>query len=76
MNMKRVSNASGARVNRPERTQVEMQLLSLDEMLDKDQRARVVWQFVNSLDLQPLYEGFKAVQGERGRNAIAPEICG
>ncbi|MEM6474084.1 MAG: IS1182 family transposase [Planctomycetota bacterium] len=74
MSKRKNSNDNRVRVNRPERTQVEMQLLSLDQMLDKDHRARIVWQFVNSLDLQPLYEGFKATQGQSGRNAIAPEI--
>lgn len=74
MNMKKVSNLKNARVNRPERTQVEMRFLALDQMLDKNHRARIVWQFVESLDIEPLYDGFKATIGEKGRNAIAPEI--
>ena len=51
-----------------------MRFLALEQMLDKDHRARIVWQFVESLDLQPLYDRFKNIQGEKGRNAIAPEI--
>jgi transposase len=74
MNMKKVSNPNKARVNRPERTQVEMRFFALDQLLDKDHRARIAWQFVESLDLQPLYERFKATEGEKGRNGIAPEI--
>jgi transposase len=74
MNTRKDSNPKNARVNRPERTQVEMRFLALEQMLDKDHRARIVWQFVQSLDLQPLYDGFKNTPGEKGRNAIAPEI--
>ena len=51
-----------------------MRFHSLDQLLDKDHRARVVWQYVESLDVEPLYGGFKAVDGEKGRNSIAPEI--
>lgn len=40
-----------ARTQRPERTQVEMQLLSLDQLIDADHRVRLVWQYVESLDL-------------------------
>ena len=62
------------RVHRPERSQIEMRFLALDQMLAKDHRARIVWQYVESLDLEPLYAEFKVVGSEKGRNAIAPEI--
>ena len=63
------------RVNRPERTQIEMRLMALDQMLDEDHRARIVWQYVESLDLEPLYAHLKVAPGDKGgRNAIAPEI--
>ena len=63
-----------ARVKQPERTQVEMQFLSLDQWLDKGHRARVVWQYVESLDLTELYAEIKATTGNVGRNAIDPRI--
>ena len=74
MNNQKPASSKTARVNRPERTQVEMRFLALDEMLARDHRARVVWQYVESLDLEPLYVHFKAVEGAQGRNPIAPEI--
>src|SRR6185312_6052579 len=43
--MKPENTSKTARVIRPHRTQVEMQLLSLDQMLPADHRARVVWAF-------------------------------
>ena len=63
-----------ARVNRPERSQVSIHMYSLDQLLDKDHRARLVWQFVNGLDLTPLYEPIQVNKFKAGRSAIAPEI--
>jgi len=63
-----------ARTNRPERFQVEMQLLSLDEWLDKNHRVRIVWEYVQSLDLSDLYGEIKSVESHVGRNAIDPQI--
>ena len=74
MTKKVPASSQTARVNRPERFQVEMQLMALDQMLPGDHRARLVWQYVESLDLEPLYRNFKSVEGHAGRNAIAPEI--
>ena len=74
MTQKQPASSKSARVNRPERYQVEMHFMALDQMLSDDHRARLVWQYVESLDLEPLYAGFKSVQGTAGRNGIAPEI--
>lgn len=63
-----------ARTQVPQRTQVEMQLLSLDQWLDPEHRVRSVWQYVESLDLSELYASIKAVEGHVGRDAIDPRI--
>lgn len=63
-----------ARVKSPERTQVEMQFLSLDQWLDKGHRARLVWQYAESLDLSELYDQIKATSGNVGRDAIDPRV--
>jgi transposase len=63
-----------ARTKRPERNQVEMQLLSLDQWLDADHRVRIVWRYVDSLDLSELYEPIQATEGNVGRDAIDPRI--
>ncbi len=72
MNTKNTSET--ARVKRPHRSQVEMQLLSLEQMLAEDHRARIVWAFVQSLDLEPLYQRIEVTDNIAGRSAIAPEI--
>jgi len=63
-----------ARTKLPERSQVEMQFLSLDQWLDPDHRVRIVWQYVESLDLTELYQSIKATHHNVGRDAIDPRI--
>jgi transposase len=72
MNTKNTS--ATARVERPHRSQVEMQLFALDQVLPPDHRVRVVWAFVKSLNLEPLYEEIQVTNNLAGRSAIAPEI--
>lgn len=62
------------RVQRPNRTQIELRPVDLEGLLPADHRARVVWDFVEGLDLTPLYHGIKAVEGHAGRPAIDPAI--
>lgn len=69
-----INSSKTARVSRPHRTQIEMQLLSLDQMLPGDDRARIVWEFVCSLDLEGLYEKIEVTGNTAGRDAICPEV--
>jgi transposase len=62
------------RVNRPERSQQEMHLESLDERLDEDHPVRQVWKLVEKLDLSSLYQQIDAVEGVAGRNASDPRV--
>lgn len=63
-----------ARVNRPHRDQIEWRPVALDDCVPSDHRVRLVWRYVESLDLSPLYQQIRAVEGEVGRNAIDPKI--
>ena len=58
----------------PNRAQVELRPLDLDSLLPPDHPARAVWAFVEALDLSPLYEKVRAVEGGAGRPAIDPRI--
>lgn len=62
------------RLRRAERHQVVMQVASLDSLLPEDHRARLVWEYVQGLDLSRLYEQVRAVEGRAGRDAIDPRI--
>jgi transposase len=42
---------------------------SLDELLPADHLARLVWAYVQQLDLSAFYRGIRAVEGVPGRNA-------
>lgn len=72
------SAADGAggkvRLRRAERRQIEMRMLSLEQMLPDDHTARLVWAYVESLDLTELYAQIRAVEGHVGRNATDPKI--
>jgi transposase len=67
-------NTSSPRLRRPERYQVEMRCLSLDQMLSDDHVARVVWDYVQGLDLTPLLAKVKAVAGAPGQPANDPRV--
>lgn len=62
------------RLQRPNRGQVELRSVDLDGLLPADHRARLVWAFVEGLDLAPLYDRIKAVEGHPGRPPIDPAI--
>ena len=59
--------SSQARVSRPQRFQVEMHFHSLDQMLPSDHRARLVWAYVQSLDLSSLYCQIDVTDDKAGR---------
>jgi transposase len=58
----------------PNRAQVELRPVDLESLLPSDHAARAVWEFVESLDLSPLYAKVQAVEGVAGRPAIDPRI--
>src|SRR3989304_4338877 len=62
------------RLQRPNRAQVELRPVDLEGLLPADHRARIVWDFVEGLDLTPLYAEIKAVEGYAGRPTIDPAI--
>jgi transposase len=65
---------SDARVVRPDRQQLRWDMVDLEGLLPADHRARIVWSFVESLDLSELYEGIRSREGEAGRPAADPAV--
>jgi hypothetical protein len=51
-----------------------MQVALLNSLLPEDHRARLVWEYVQRVDLSRLYEQVRAVEGRAGRDAIDPRI--
>jgi transposase len=62
------------RLRRADRHQMVMRAASLDSLLSDDHRARVVWEYVQGLDLAPLYAGIRSVEGHAGHDAADPQI--
>lgn len=63
-----------ARFQRAERRQMSWQAMSLDQLIPSDHTARLVWSYVESLDLSELYQQIQAVEGKPGRDPIDPRI--
>ena len=62
------------RLRVPQRNQVEMHWASLDELLEPDHPARMVWSCVCGLDLGRWLTTIKAVEGTAGRDATDPRL--
>lgn len=58
----------------PNRAQMELRPVDLESLLPPDHAARAVWEFVESLDVSPLYAEVQSVEGSAGRPAIDPRI--
>ncbi len=62
------------RLKRANRLQIELRPMDLESLLPEDHSARWVWAVVDQLDLSPLYERIRAIEGHAGQNAIDPKI--
>jgi transposase len=65
---------SEARVVKPDRAQARWDYIDLEALLPADHRARIVWSFVESVDLSELYASVKSREGEAGRPAADPAV--
>jgi transposase len=70
------TNADGfkVRVKTPQRGQVMMHLLSLEEMIREDHAVRNIWRYVCSLELSKFHREIQAVEGGPGRDTVDPRI--
>jgi transposase/IS5 family transposase len=62
------------RVMKPCRNQLQLRSVDLESLLAADHSARIVWAFVEGLDLTALYAKLKAAGDQPGRPAIDPPI--
>ena len=68
------STGGRPRLRVPQRDQVEMRYLSLDQLLDPNHPVRTVWAFVYGLDLSRWLDRVRAVEGNVGRDATDPRM--
>lgn len=62
------------RLQRAERHQMEWLPMTLDDLIPQGHEARSVWEFVEKMNLVPLYARIAAVEGRPGRDTIDPKI--
>src|SRR3972149_3567349 len=67
-------SAGPPRLKRANRAQLRLVPMDLESSLPEEHAARVIWEFVEQLDLRPLYAPIRAVEGHPGQNAIEPKI--
>jgi len=58
----------------PNRAQVELYPCDLETLLPPGHAARMVWRFVEGLELKPFYDAIRAREGHPGRTPIDPRI--
>jgi len=66
--------AGQPRLKRANREQIRLVPVDLESSLPEEHGARLIWEFVEQLDLRPLYAQILAVEGHPGQNAIDPKI--
>jgi len=66
--------SQGVRVIGADRAQLRWEMVDLDSQLPDDHRARLVWAFVQGLDLAELYDRIKARDEAAGRPATDPQV--
>lgn len=66
--------AQGPRVIGPDRTQLYWDMIDLESQIEADHLARVVWAFVEGLDLSALYDRIKARDDVAGRPTADPKV--
>lgn len=64
----------GARVVRANRTQLGWEMIDLEAMLGAEHPARLVWAFVEGLNLEAFYAAIGSREGEPGRPAADPAV--
>ncbi len=63
-----------ARMREPLRDQIELRVVDLDSVIGADHRARVIWAYVEGLDLSALEEAIEAREHGPGQAPVSPRI--
>jgi transposase len=62
------------RLNCADRNQANTLPIQIDNLIENDHPARIIWAFVDGLDLSPLYQQVRALEGAVGRSATDAKI--
>lgn len=64
-----------ARLRVPRRDQIELRAVDIDSLIGSDHPARVIWAYVEGLDLTELENAIKSREATAGHPAIAPRLA-
>lgn len=62
------------RLRIPHRSQVEMRLECLDDLIASDDPVRLIWDVTGNLDLSGFYAAVRSCEGHKGRDATDPRL--
>lgn len=65
---------ANVRLREAERKQVEFRDVALDDLLEPQHRVRLLWRYIQTLDMSAFLADIKAVEGHVGRDATDPRI--
>ncbi len=66
--------AGGARLRKPVRNEVKLEICDLDGLIDEDHTARLIWAYVERLDLSDIEASIKARIGTPGMPRTSPHL--
>ncbi|MGK0182995.1 MAG: transposase, partial [Halioglobus sp.] len=62
------------KLHEPQRLQVEFHMGALDDLIGPDQKARIIWDCVQSMNTDPCFRHIKSALNGPGRKATNPEV--
>jgi len=65
---------SAPRLREPQRDQIELRAVDIESLIGQDHPVRVIWAYVEGLDLSGLEDRIKAREDRPGHPAIAPRL--
>lgn len=66
--------AGEARLLEPQRDQIELRAMDIESLIGQDHPARLIWDYVEQVDLSELEDAIKAREGVPGHPAITPRL--
>jgi len=66
--------AGEPRLREPQRDQIELRAMDIESLIGEDHAARLIWAYVEQVDLRALEDAIKAREGVPGHPAITPRL--
>lgn len=70
----KTSGIASPRLITANRSQLIMDVVDVEKLIDEDHPARAIWEFVGRLDLRAYKSAIKSIEGEAGRPAYDPRL--